>query len=432
MPALPWSSGGQTFRALRHRNFRLLWFGQAGQSASLWMDQAARAVLILDLTGSALALSLVIAARLTPTLLFGLIAGAIADRTNRKKLLLGAQFVRFGSHLFLGVMVTTGLIETWHVYASALSVGFAQTFDQPVRQSLIPMLVPREDLLNAIALNSTVLSFMRIGGGVLAGLLLIPFDPGGVYLITAAIFSTVLVTTMAMRLPETKSTRPRKSLLGDVKEGFVYIGQNRHLALVTGLALILFLFGFPYQQVFTPLLATQVLGMGGSGVGFLAGATGVGAVAGSLFVAARGVRRPGLQLMFNMLVFGGALVALSLQATIIGTMLLLALAGSMTVTYMAFTNSILLEHSDPEMHGRVMSLLSLDRGLIPLGAIAAGILAETLGVRPGLFIMGAIVLGLSALALLFGGRRLAAIRSGENLSERNQPASSNVKEAAAG
>jgi MFS family permease len=396
------------------------------------MDQTARAVLVLQLTDSALALSLVIAARLTPTLLFGLVAGALADRTDRKRLLLGAQFTRFASHLFLGVMVVSGLIETWHVFASAIVVGFAQTFDQPVRQSLIPMMVPRDDLLNAIALNSTILSFMRIGGGVLAGLLLIPFDVGGVYLINAGIFTTVLATTMAMRLPPRNAARAKKSLFADVKEGFVYVGENRHLALVTVLALILFLFGFPYQQVFTPLLATQVLDMGDSGVGFLAGATGAGALAGSLFVAARGVKRQGLQLMFNMLVFGAALVALSLQSTIIGSMLLLALAGSMTVTYMAFTNSILLEHSDPEMHGRVMSLLSLDRGLIPLGAIAAGILAETLGVRPGLFIMGAIVLGLSALALLFGGRRLAAIRSGENLSERNQPASSNVKEAAAG
>ncbi|MCA9854811.1 MAG: hypothetical protein KC482_14690, partial [Dehalococcoidia bacterium] len=131
-------------------------------------------------------------------------------------------------------------------------------------------------------------------------------------------------------------------------------------------------------------------------------------------VAARGSKRPGLQLMLNMVVFGMALILISLQATVIGTALLLALAGAMTVTYMAFTNSILLSNSDPDMHGRVMSLLSLDRGLIPLGAIGAGLLAEYAGVRPGLFTMGAIVLAASLISLLLFGKRLATITtSGE-------------------
>jgi len=216
-----------------------------------------------------------------------------------------------------------------------------------------------------------------------------------------------------MRFPETSAPRRAEaSLFGDLREGFAYVGRNPELAVVVALAVILFVLGFPYQQVFTPLLAKRVLDMGDSGVGFLAGATGVGAFVGSLVVAAKStVARPGLQLLTNMFVFGAVLVLISLQATVWGTALLLAVAGAMTVTYMAFTNGILLERSDPAMHGRVMSLLSLDRGLIPLGAIIAGGLVELVGVRPGLFVQGVLVLACVTVAAVAAGPRLAAIRS---------------------
>ncbi len=423
MPLLPSFLRGDTFRALRHRNYRLLWLGQTGHSATLWMDQVARAVLILNLTDSPLMLSLVIATRLVPILLFGLIGGAMADRYDRKRILVSTQWVTLSTHLFLGIAVTAGFIEVWHVFVTAFVAGTAMAFNQPVRQSLIPLTVPREDMLNAIALNATALSFMRIGGGSIAGLLLIPFDTGGVYLITAGIYTFVILSTSLMHLPDEKGkVRKPTGLFADVREGFVYVGQHRELVWVVGLAVILFVLGFPYQQVFVPLLAKETLDLGDSGVGFLAGATGVGAFAGSLVVAAKSsVARPGLQLIINMLVFGAALVGISLQETVWMTAILLAVAGSMTVTYMAFTNSILLTNSDPEMHGRVMSLLSLDRGLIPLGAILAGTLVSAMGVRPGLFVMGSLVLVASTAALVIAGPTLAKIRGGEVRSGRHGP-----------
>lgn len=415
----------ETFRAFRHRNFRFLWLGQTGQSATLWMDQVARAVLILHLTNdSAVALSFVIAIRLVPTLFFGLIAGAIADRANRKHLLMATQTTTMTTHLVVGILAVTGVIAAWHVFAAAFVAGCAQAFNRPVRQSLIPMAVPKEDLLNAVALNSSAVSFMRIGGGSIAGLLLLAFDPGEVYLVMVAVFVGVLASTLSLDLEgEATKKKVRGSLVADLREGFSYMRANPDLALVTFLAVILFVFGLPYQQVFVPLLAKHTLDMGDSGVGFLAGATGAGAFAGSMIVASRGAKRPGLQLMLNMVVFGSALIAISLQATIIGTALLLAVAGAMTVTYMAFTNSILLSNSDPEMHGRVMSLLSLDRGLIPLGAIGAGLLAEVAGVRPGLFTLGTIVLVASILALVLFGRRLASITTAAKLTSEEEAAS---------
>ncbi len=409
------ASTSQTFRALRHRNYRLLWLGQTGHSATLWMDQVARAVLILQLTDSAVMLSLVIATRLAPILFFGLIAGAFADRYDKKRILMSTQMVSTGCHVFLAIVCLTGYVEVWHVFLTALVAGTAMAFNQPVRQSLIPMTVPKEDLLNAVALNSTALSFMRIGGGSMAGVLLIPFSVGGVYAITACIYLFVILTTWMMQFNDGAGRKKQveTGIFTDLKEGFTYIAANPTLGIVTALALILFVFGFPYQQVFVPLLATRTLDMGESGVGFLAGATGVGAFAGSLFVASRSnIARPGLQLMINMLIFGGALVAISLQATLIGTAILLAVAGSMTVTYMAFTNGILLEYSTPEMHGRVMSLLSLDRGLIPVGAILSGMLVQSFGVRPGLFVLGSTIMVLTAIVFVLWGKRIAEIRSG--------------------
>jgi hypothetical protein len=269
-------------------------------------------------------------------------------------------------------------------------------------------------MLNAIALNSSVLSFMRIGGTSLAGVLLIWFSIGWIYVITAGIYILVTITTMLMRFEGGATRRKTQTggIFGDLKEGFAYIASNRTLGMVTALALIIFVFGMPYQQVFVPLLAKETLDIGDPGVGWLQGATGVGAFAGSMFVAWKsGIAKPGLQLVFNMLVFGGALVLISLQSTLIGTCILLAVAGSMTVTYMAFTNGILLEYSTPEMHGRVMSLLSLDRGLIPLGAILAGSLAAGIGIRPGLFTLGMVIIVLSGGVLLFAGKRLAQITS---------------------
>jgi len=296
------------------------------------------------------------------------------------------------------------------VLSTAFVAGTAMAFNQPVRQSLIPLLVPKEILLNAIALNSTALSFMRIGGGVIAGLLLAVVSVGGVYTLTACVYGLVVLMTALMQVPKARPRAKDSSIFGDLGEGFTYIAGNRTLLMVTALALILFVFGFPYQQVFVPLLAKETLDLGNSGVGWLAASTGVGAVAGSLFVAWRSnIARPGLQLVINMLVFGAALVGISLQENLILTMVLLAVAGSMTVTYMAFTNGILLQHSDPEMHGRVMSLLSLDRGLIPLGAIMAGVLVSNLGVGGGLFILGSTILVLSSGVFVFAGRRLARI-----------------------
>ena len=392
-----------TFRALRNPNYRYMWFGQIGHSAVLWMEQVVRPLLILELTGSALQVGLVVATRMVPVLLFGLLAGVVADRYDKRRILLYCQGLTMLTHLALGVVILAGLVEVWHVFATAFIAGSAIAFNQPVRQSMVPRLVPRGDLLNALALNNAAMNITRVGGAGLAGLLLIPFDYGEVYVLNFLVYIGVMWTTLRLRIPSDGPTKKdRGSWVGDLMEGFRYVGGHRMQLYLVGMALILFILGMPYQQVFVPLLVVDVLDLGRSSVGWLLAVTGIGALTGSLLVASKGhIPRRGLVMFGTLAVFSLALILLAQSRWLLLYIPALLIAGSMQVTYMALNSSLLLEQTPPEFHGRVMSLMSLDRGLVPLGAIIAGVLAEALGPQMGLTIMAVVCFVLTAVTFLF-------------------------------
>ena len=390
------------FRALDNREYRLLWLGQVGHSASMWMEQVVRPLLVLELTGSAFQVGLVVAIRLIPVLLLGLLAGAVADRYDKRRVLMYSQGVALLMHLVLGVLVVSGRVELWQVHLTAFVSGGALAFNQPARQAILPRLVPRADLLNALALNHAAMNTMRVAGAGLAGLLLVFLDFGEIYLLNAEIYVGVIWTTVRLALPpEAPVGTQRPSLVRDMLAGFRYVGSNPRISRLIGMALILFVFGMPYQQVFVPLLAVDVLGVGRSGVGAMLAATGLGAVTSSLLVASRErVHHRELVMTGALATFSVALVVLAFSPWLPLAIAALFVAGSMTVTYMALNSSLLLEQAPPELHGRVMSLMTLDRGLIPLGAILAGALAEGLGPRLGLTIMAAACLLLTVMATL--------------------------------
>ena len=399
----PRSTSG-TFRALRHRDYRLLWFGQLFSAASLWMEQVVRPILVYEITHSATAVAALVFVRMLPVLLFGVVAGAIADRYDKKRILFCTQTVTFAMYLLLGLLILSGRVELWQIYATGVVAGGALAFNNPTRQAMVPRLVPADDLMNAIALNTTAGNAMRIGGGAIAGVLLIAFNIGDVYLLNAALYIVLIVMTQLIRLPKEPPKARGGSLFGslsaDLGEGFAYMRTNPVVRGLLLLAFILFVFGMPYQQVFIPLIALDQFGLDRAWAGWMLSATGVGAIFGSLYVASRqGYRRPGLALVINLLIFGGALVGLGLSRWLPLTLLLLVVSGAMSISFIALTNTLMIGSSPPEMHGRMLSLLSLDRGVIPLGAMLAGVLADRLGVGPGLMIMGAIVIALSALAI---------------------------------
>jgi MFS family permease len=383
-----------------------------GHSAAMWMEQVVRPILIFELTGSAFEMGLVIFVRMLPQFVFGLFAGVIADRYSKQRILMLSQTVTMLMHLTLAVLILSGHIQVWHIFVTAFISGGSMAFNQPARQSLVPRLVPAEILLNALALNSAAMNVMRVLGASLAGVLLIFLDYGQIYLINVVVFVGVIWTTAQIKVSEDAPSgeRPkdrrvsneRHSLLEDFAEGFRYITSNRRVLYLVGMALLLFILAQPYQQVFVPLIALNVLNIGPAGAGWMLALTGVGALIGSLGMASiRRLRRRGLVLMGLLVIFGLALVLLSQSRWFFLSAIALILAGGMTTTYNSLNTSLLLEQSPQKFHGRVMSLMSLDRGLVSVGAVLAGVLAQALGPQLGLTIIAVTCVGLTVLVFLF-------------------------------
>jgi len=391
-----------TFSSLQYRDFRLLWLGQVGHAASLWMEQIVRPLLILALTDSALMVGLVVAARMVPMLLFGLLAGVAADRLDRKKILLTTQSVTLSMHVLMAALIFTDVIQPWHVFATTFISGTSMAFNQPSRQSLIPQMVPKEQVLNAVALNTTAINLMRVLGPAMAGLLLFT-GFGAVYALNAAMIGGVMVCTVLMQVKRpVREKEDQPGWLDDLKESFAFVARTPAVFSVMGPAFILFIFGLPYQSVFVPLFAKRVLDIGDSGAAALVMVTGVGAIIGSLVIASQAsIRRRGRLLIVFLAVFSLGLIVFSRSTFLPASVVFLMITASMSTSYLALTNTLLLELSPDDMHGRVMSLLSLDRGLVPLGATIAGALAAGIGPEDGLLVMGAVCLALTILTAIF-------------------------------
>jgi predicted MFS family arabinose efflux permease len=265
---------------------------------------------------------------------------------------------------------------------------------------MIPRIVPKEDLLNAMALNTTAMNMLRVGGAGLAGGLMLVFSLGGVYLINGIIYIGVIIMTQLIRVPPGEARKSRGSLLADLGEGFAYMKKSRIVGGLVLLAMVLYVFGMPYQQVFVPVVVYEVFELNKAWVGLILSCTGIGALCGSLFVASRTeYRRPGLALAINLVVFGAALLVVAISRWLPLTLVAFAIAGSMTVSFITVTNTLLLTVTPQELQGRVMSLLSLDRGIIPAGALLAGSLVEVTGPRFAIATMAVLLLTLAGGAI---------------------------------
>jgi len=339
---------------------------------------------------------------MVPQFLFGLLAGVIADKYNKRLVLMFSQSVTMIMHLILAILILTGNIRVWHVFVTAFISGGSMAFNQPARQSMIPRLVPTDIMLNAIALNTAAMNTMRVLGASLAGVLLIFLDYGQVYLLNAFIFIFVLWMTAKIALEEKPEIVVKTSILHELLEGFRYMRANRRVLYLVGMALIIFIIGHPYQQVFVPLLALDVLQIGRSGAGWMLALTGVGALIGSLTMASvRQLPRRGLILMSILVIFGLALVLLSQSRWVFLSAIALIIVGCMATTYNSLNISLLLEQSPRNFHGRVLSLMSLDRGFVSVGAVMAGGLAEVLGPQLGLAVIGLSCMGITSLLFFF-------------------------------
>ena len=388
------------FVSFRYRDFRFLWLGQISQATALWMEQIARPLLVLSdqVGGNAVDLGLVFAARTLPQLGAGLFAGVIADWYNRRTVLLVAKAGSATANFVLALLILTGQVELWHIYVQAFTKGFFNAIDQPARQSLIPSIVPRRHLTNAVALNSASMNTMRIGGATIAGLLVAFVGFGWTFLTAAIIFLGAVYFTYRLNVPP--QIRVDKRTIGaafsSFAEGVRFGWGTPSIRWIIAAAMIYFVFGMSYMQVFAPLFAKEVLEIGERGFGFMMSLTGLGGVVGALTLAGLNLRtHRGVALLGVMGAFGVLLIAFSLS-TFVGVLPLslglVVFIGMFQTPFNSLANATLLDAAPIEMRGRVMALISMDRSVITVGATLAGFLAAGLGVQYAQILFGAVVL----------------------------------------
>lgn len=390
--------GIQTFRALRHRNFTLLWISLIVSSVGTWMQIVAQSLLVLQIThGSALALGIVSLAQALSFFLFALIGGSIADRTDKRRFLLVTQSLSMLLAFLLGILTLTGVIQVWIVVVLAFCSGTILSFDQPARSSLIPMLVPREDLMNAISLQSIVFNGSAVLGPALAGVMIGVFaylghvlalhnalvGYGGNFLLNGVSFMGVLVVLYLLRVsPDAaaQSTERRGPLLASIRASLQAVGRDPALPWVlSGYGALLF-FG-PSSSLILPIFATKILNLNAFQLGLLFSASGFGTVIGALAIASLGdFSHKGWLLLVSFLIWTGALLLFALSRNLWLSVFALLLFGIAQNGVGATTITLMQTRVPPQMRGRVMSLNTLFiMGVRPLGDFPAGALIGLIG-----------------------------------------------------
>jgi MFS family permease len=386
----------RTFRALRHRDYRLWWFGQMVSLVGTWVQLVAQNWLVYRLTGSPAMLGMVNFVGLVPSLPMGLWAGSLADRFDKRRLVLIAQVTLFVQASVLAVLTLTNLVHVWHVMVLAFFAGLAQALDTPARQSFVVELVGKEDLTNAIALNSTIFNVARSAGPAVAGLLVVAVGEGLAFTINAVSFLPVIGALLMMR---TSSLRREtgEAPYRQIAEGFRYIGHDKLVWVIISIVGVSAFFVMPYS-VLMPVFAKEVFGGGADIYGFLMTCIGGGALVGALTVASLGSEsRRGLLLNGATITFASLVLAFAFIRTLWLAAAALAATGFFFVVQNSLANTLIQLHVPDRLRGRVMSIYFLVfMGAMRLGALQAGYVAGFIDVKAALVIGGAISLLFSA------------------------------------
>ena len=399
---MPWPVG---LRAFRHRDFRLFWSGQLVSLVGTWMQSVGQAWVVLELTGSPFKLGVISALQFGPMLLLSLLAGALADRVRKRRLLLLTQGALMLQALALAALDWTGQIQYWHVAVLAAVYGVANTLDLPARQSFVVELVGKGDFMNAIALNATVFNGARVVGPAVAGLLIARYGVAPAFLVNGLSFLGVLAALGAIRTEGAPRPRAAATVGQEILQGVRYAAGTPLVGLILALLFVISLFVLNFN-VIVPLVARDVLHEGARGFGLLMAALGVGAVGGAIALASMSRPRPPLALIVAAaLVTSAGVLGLSAVRHFWMAAAVLCIAGFTQIVFMASCNSTIQVTAPDHLRGRVMSLYALVFvGVHPFGALFIGGVAEKWGVGASCLWGGGMGLVLvSALALL--GRR---------------------------
>jgi MFS family permease len=387
----------QTFSALRHRNFRLFFSGQLVSLIGTWMQNTAQGWLVYEMTGSKWLLGLVTAVNSAPMLLFSIWGGSIADRHSKRNIVLWTQSAMMVLAFTFAGLVWSGRITTSQILVVAALRGLAMAFDMPARQAFMVEMTSREDLMNAISLNSSIVNAARVIGPSVAGFLIARIGIAMCFFVDGLSYLAVIAGLAMMRLPEFVKPQRPDSAAAHVLEGFSYVWQHRRMKTLLILFAIVGIFGWSYS-VLMPAFATDVLKVGAGGYGALLSANGIGALLGALTVASVGHRVSRRFLVFGGLwIFSAMLLLLAFVQNFYLALVLLAIGGWGMLLFFSTTNTSLQINATDEMRGRVMGIWALVfGGMMPIGGLEAGSLSHYFGVRWTVAI-GALVCAFAAL-----------------------------------
>jgi MFS family permease len=369
-------------RALSHRNYKLFFSGQSISLIGTWMTRIATSWLVYRLTGSALLLGVVGFAGQIPSFLLAPFAGVLVDRWNSHRLLVATQVLALLQSLALAILALTGIVQIWHVIALSVFQGLINAFDMPARQAfVIEMIEKREDLANAIALNSSMVNAARLLGPSIGGVIIAAVGEGWCFMIDAISYLAVIASLLAMKItPRMTKEGKQTKMLQQLGEGFRYAIGFAPIRKVLLLLALVSLVGMPYT-VLMPVFANEILHGGPNTLGLLMAASGIGALAGAMLLAARkSVLGLGKYIPLTAGAFGAGLIAFSFSRVIWLSLLLMIVTGLGFMIQMAASNTVLQTIVDEDKRGRVMSFYTMAfMGTAPFGSLLAGSVAERIG-----------------------------------------------------
>jgi len=398
--------GRDTFSSLSNHNYRRYYTGQAISLIGTWMQTVAQSWLVLQLTGSGTAVGLVVAVQTLPNLLLGPYGGLIADRVDKRKLMIGLQAMMGVLALVLGVLTLTHVVQLWEVFALAFLLGLNNTFENPARQTFVLEMVGPTELRNAVSLNSVLVNAARAIGPAVAGVIIAAGGTGLCFVLNAASFIAVVTSLARLDVSKLQRSTPTPRAAGQVREGLRYVRRTPVLAITLMMMAVIGCLAYEFQVVL-PVVAHQTFSAGAADYGFMTAAMGAGAVVGGLYVAARG--QTGVAaLVRSSVLFGVAILAAGLAPYLWTELVALLFVGGASVSVMAKGNSTLQLEAAPGMRGRVMSLWAVAfLGSTPIGGPIAGFVSEQWGGRAGLYLGAAACLAAAA----YGAFALRKVRA---------------------
>ena len=382
------------FGALAHRNFRLFFVGQGISLVGTWMQNVGEGWLILTLTNSPFYVGLTAALSSVGVLLFSLYAGVIADRVDKRRFIILMQLAFMIEAFTVSILIWTNAIAVWQVLVLATTLGLASAFDIPMRQAFVVEMVGKDDLMNAIALNSSLFNAARVIGPAIAGLLIGTVGIAWCYFLNGLSYIAVIAGLLMMRLPYDPRSPKTTSAWTGFREVLAYLRNDRRLRVLMILTAILSVFGFPYIAMM-PVFARDVLNRGATGYGALTSSIGIGAVIGALGVALASarIRARGRLMLIGGTAFGILLILFSTSRVLALSMGLLGLAGCAMIVNNSITNTLIQTAAPDHLRGRVMGFYSfVFVGMAPFGAFLFGVVAEHVGVPLTLAAGGAVVM----------------------------------------